>query len=170
MFNETHDDTRRDFLTNTGKLALAAGTGAAAIHLAADPQDARAAHPHTKRDKKVIPGSPSPAYSRAVRLDRVVYVSGVVGADKGGVIQSDFNAQAMQTMQNLKESVEQSGSRIENVLKCTCFLKNVEHFSIFNNFYTQFFREKPPARSTVVVKDLVVPKAMLEVDCVCFVD
>ncbi|MCG8409427.1 MAG: RidA family protein [Phycisphaerales bacterium] len=169
MSNKAPDDTRRDFLSNTGKLALAAGAVTAAVHMTV-PDDAQAEAPRAKKGKKIIGGSPSRAYSRAVRLDRTVYVSGVVGADRKGVIQSDFEMQAMQTLLNLKESVERSGSRIQNVLKCTCFLKEVGNFSTFNKIYVKFFKEDPPARSTVVVKDLVVPNAKLEVDCVCYVN
>jgi len=45
----------------------------------------------------------------------------------------------------------------------------VRHFAKFNEIYRKFFPSNPPARSTVVVKDLVAPGALLEIDCVCHV-
>jgi 2-iminobutanoate/2-iminopropanoate deaminase len=55
---------------------------------------------------------------------------------------------------------------MENVLKCTCFLTEEKDFTAFNKVYIEFFPKDPPARSTVIVKALVVPGAKVEVDCV----
>jgi 2-iminobutanoate/2-iminopropanoate deaminase len=163
--------SRRGFLSNTGKLALAA---TAAASLRAAPARAEDPAPNSPgHRKRIIPGSPSKAYSRAVQLDRMVFVAGCVGLDNKTTppaMPKDFMTQAFNTLQNLKASVEASGSRLENVLKCTCFLKNLANFKEFNDTYMKFFKENPPARSTVVVKDFVVEGAMLEVDCVCYVE
>lgn len=167
MSNKAHDKTRRRFLTESGRLALAAGAATAATHLAGRAAEAQSTR--TPRRKHIVPGSPRRTYSRAVRLDRLVFVAGCVGSDSKGMIAADFEVQAAQALMNLKASVEASGSSLNQVLKCTCFLKNVQHFAKFNEVYLKFFPSKPPARSTVVVKDLVAPGAMLEIDCVCHV-
>lgn len=161
------DDTRRKFLSETGKLALAAGAATAAVQVADSPAKAEPPVPRRRAGKQIIGGSPSRSYSRAVRLDQTIWVSGCVGTDAKGVMGRDFETQAMQTMLNLKDAVERSGSSLPNVLKCTCFLKKLEHFAAFNKIYVKFFPHEPPARSTVIVKDLVVPGALLEVDCIC---
>jgi len=167
--------TRRDFLGSTGALALAAGAGVMAGEAAlASPAAMGAAVAGGLRgDKQIIPGSPSPAYSRAVRLDHLVFVAGCVGTylkDGKSGLDADFRKQAVQTLINLKLSIEAAGSRVENVLKCTCFLKEYSDFKEFNEIYMGVFTKNPPARSTVVVKDFVVPGALLEVDCVCYVE
>jgi len=167
MSNRAHDKTRRRFLTHSGKLALAAGAATAATHLAGRSVEAQSTR--TPVRKKIIPGSPRRTYSRAVRLDRLVFVAGCVGSDDKGTIAGDFEVQAAQALLNLKASIEASGSNLSQVLKCTCFLKNVQHFAKFNEVYLKFFPSEPPARSTVVVKDLVAPGALLEIDCVCHV-
>ncbi len=157
--------TRRQFLSTGGAIAAAA-VGTSAMHQG----PARAEDPSGQPDKprkQIVGGSPSPAYSRAVRYGDLVFVAGCVGVDKDGKIQDDFETQAGQTLLNLKESVERSGSTMDQVLKCTCFLKNYDDFKTFNAVYLKFFPSSPPARSTVVVKDFVVPGAKLEVDCVC---
>jgi 2-iminobutanoate/2-iminopropanoate deaminase len=158
---------RRSFLANSAMLAIAGGTiGAAATNADAAPDDRSS----TKR--VIVPGSPSPAYSRATRLGNIVFVAGCVGViqkDGKAVMPEDFEAQARQTLLNLKASVEAAGSSLDQVLKCNCFLKNYADFKQFNEIYMSIFPEPRPARSTVVVKDFVVPGALLEVDCTCAV-
>ncbi|HWL93526.1 MAG TPA: RidA family protein [Phycisphaerae bacterium] len=163
MAQDKNTNSRRAFLSRSGKAGAAL---AAAATLTA--RETSAAPPRqAARRKKVVAGSPSPAYSRAVAFGDLVFVAGCVGVDKNGKIQSYFETEAGQTLLNLKESVERSGSSLEKVLKCTCFLKDYADFQMFNKVYTKFFPRNPPARSTVVVKDFVVPGAKLEVDCVC---
>jgi 2-iminobutanoate/2-iminopropanoate deaminase len=159
--------SRRAFLSRGGKAAVATIALGAAVQNAPAQDGARRAPANRK---KVIAGSPSPAYSRAVRFGDLVFVAGCVGVDKDGKIQSDFETQAGQTLLNLKESIERSGSSIHSVLKCTCFLKDYADFAMFNKVYMKFFTKNPPARSTVVVKDFVVQGAKLEVDCVCGIE
>ncbi len=158
---------RRTFLANSAMFAIAGGAiGATATNADAAPDEKDS----TKR--VVVPGSPSPAYSRATRLGNIVFVAGCVGViQKDGkvVMPEDFEAQARQTLLNLKASVEAAGSSLDQVLKCNCFLKDYADFKQFNEVYMSIFPEPRPARSTVVVKDFVVPGALLEVDCTCAV-
>lgn len=118
--------------------------------------------------RRVVGGSSNPVFSRAVAFGQLVYVSGVVGRKPGahGTITEGFEAQCRQALENLKTSVEAAGSSMADVLKCTCFLTAVSDFAAFNKVYKTFFPSDPPARSTVVVKDTVVPGAKLEIDCV----
>jgi len=105
--------------------------------------------------------------SRAVQFDRTIYLSGVVGGDANDRIDPDFELQAMRTMLNLKQSVERSGSALPKVLKCTCYLTRSRDAAKFNEVYAKFFPEAPPARTMVVVKELIAAGAMVQVDCVC---
>lgn len=159
--------SRRGFLKKSGCAATVMIGGVVVSDASGAAEPAPQAPP---RRRKVIPGSPSPAYSRAVRFGDLVFVAGCVGVDKEGKIHASFETQAEQTLLNLKESIERSGSSLTNVLKCTCFLKEYEDFQTFNKVYLKFFPKDPPARSTVVVKDFVVAGAKLEVDCVCCID
>lgn len=163
---QSHSNTpdRRGFLTKSAQLALAAGA------VSAVSGEAVAAHDDSDSPRReIIPGSPSPAYSRATRLGNLVFVAGCVGVtrkDGKTVMAESFEDQARQTLLNLKASVEAAGSSLDKVLKCTCFLKEYADFKKFNEVYMSIFPEPRPARSTVVVKDFVVPGALLEVDCV----
>ena len=117
--------------------------------------------------KKVIPGN-SPNLSRAVGFERMLFVSGVLGVDPQSrkLASAEFEGQCRQALTNLKASVEAGGATLSQVLKCTCFLVEPADFEAFNKIYRDFFPQDPPARSTVVVKELVMAGAKIEIDCV----
>jgi len=156
------DSDRRAFFTRAGAAAMlgAAWAGQASA-------DETSAGPK----KEIIPGSPYPTFSRAVRYGDVVYVSGVLGQIPGSrdLASADFEGQARQAMENLKASVEAAGSSMDRVLKCSAFLTEQSDFATFNKIYVQYFPKDPPARSTVIVKALVAAGAKLEIDCVAAV-
>lgn len=151
------EQPRRTFLAKVTVAGSAAVLGGAAAATAGE-----------RVGRHVVGGSPNPAFSRAVIFDRLVYVSGVVGTKPGTQepAGTTFAPQCRQAMENLKASVEAAGSRMADILKCTCFLTEASDFASFNTIYTGYFPSGPPARSTVVVKELVVPGAKLEIDCV----
>ena len=152
------DSDRRSFLrTATVAGAAMAATGGAAV-----------ASDGAKHERQVTPARPGAPFSRAVGYGGIVHVAGVVGRKPGeqNVPRGGFEAECRQALDNLKASVEASGSSMEKVMKCTCFLTNVADFPAFNKVYRTYFPSNPPARSTVVVKALVVLGASLEIDCV----
>jgi 2-iminobutanoate/2-iminopropanoate deaminase len=107
-------------------------------------------------------------YSQAVRFANLVFVSGQIPLDpkSGEIVGGDIEVQAKQVLENLKAIVEASGMGLENVLKCTCFLKNMEHFARFNSIYNTYFANVLPARETVEVSRL--PKDVLvEISAIC---
>lgn len=153
------ETTRRGFMEN----AAMAAPVAAIVGVTAGLAQAKDA-PSRRR---VIGGSPSAAYSRATVFDKMVYPAGVVGrSPDSGELPGGFEAECTQTLENLKASVEAAGASMANVLKCTCFLTDVADFAMFNEIFMRYFPSQPPARSTVVVKELVVKGARIELDCV----
>lgn len=158
------DSFRREMVK---KIPLIAGAG-----LFLGGNDAHAIEPAnpatpTSSKKKVIAGS-SPNYSRAVVFDRMLFVAGVLGVDPESrkLVSAEFEGQCSQALNNLKASVEAGGATLSQVLKCTCFLVEASDFEAFNKIYREFFPADPPARSTVVVKELVMVGAKIEIDCV----
>lgn len=157
---KTSGESRREFL---GKASLAipvlAVTGVAATTASAD---------ESAPQRRVIGGSPSPNFSRAVVFGKLVYVSGVLGTKAGlrELASAEFEGQCKQALDNLKASVEAAGSSMDRVLKCTCFLTEAADFDAMNKVYRTYFPNDPPARSTVAVKELVLAGAKFEIDCV----
>ncbi len=107
-------------------------------------------------------------YSQAIEINGMVYTSGVIPVDPAtGVIADGVEAQAEQAFKNLCNLVEASGSKVENIVKTTVFIKEMNDFGKINEIYKKHFKEPFPARSCVEVARL--PKdVLLEVEAIAF--
>jgi 2-iminobutanoate/2-iminopropanoate deaminase len=106
-------------------------------------------------------------YSQAIRAQGLIFTSGQVAIDPATqqVITGDVSAQTDRVLQNLAAILQKSGSGLEKVLRCTVFLKNMSDFAAMNEVYGRYFKEGPPARSTIEVARL--PKDVLvEIDVI----
>lgn len=100
-------------------------------------------------------------YSQAVRYENLLFVSGQISLDpeNGEIVAGDIEVQTRRVLDNLKAILEAGGMELQHVLKCTCFLKNMEDFADFNSVYNTYFADVLPARETVEVSRL--PKDVL---------
>jgi len=106
-------------------------------------------------------------YSQAIRTDTMVYTSGQVGLipSTGEMVAGGIEEQTRQVLNNLRNVLAAAGSSLEQVVKTTVFLKDMNDFSKMNSIYAEFFADQPPARSTVQVAAL--PKgALVEIEAV----
>jgi len=106
-------------------------------------------------------------YSQAIRAAGMIFTSGQVAIDPATqqVIAGDVAVQTDRVLTNLAAILHASGSRLDKVLRCTVFLKNMGDFAAMNEVYGRYFTETPPARSTVEVARL--PKDVLvEIDVI----
>jgi 2-iminobutanoate/2-iminopropanoate deaminase len=109
-------------------------------------------------------------YSQAIRAQGLIFTSGQVAIDPANqqVIAGDVSVQTARVLKNLDAILQASGSSLEKVLRCTVFLKNMGDFAAMNEVYGQYFKQAPPARSTVEVARL--PKDVLvEIDAIALV-
>ena len=78
-----------------------------------------------------------------------------------------IEAQASRAMESLCNIIEAAGSKVENIVKTTVFIKNMDDFAKVNEIYKKYFKEPFPARSCVEVARL--PKDLLiEIEAVAF--
>ena len=99
-------------------------------------------------------------YSQAIISNGVVYCSGQIPIDpKSGDIAEGVENQAHQVFTNIKNQLEAAGTSIDNVIKTTVFIKDMNDFAKINEIYAQYFTEPYPARSCVEVARL--PKDVL---------
>ena len=108
-------------------------------------------------------------YSQAVKAGGFLFGSGQIAIDPatGELVRGDIKAQTRRVMENIKAILESSGYTLKDVVKVTVFLKNIEDFKDFNEVYGEYFREGPPARTTVEVSRL--PKdVLIEVDFIAY--
>ncbi|EAU01389.2 MULTISPECIES: RidA family protein [Campylobacter] len=105
-------------------------------------------------------------YSQAILANGFLFVSGQLGVSPGGEFTgSNVEAQAEQSMQNIKNILAEAGLGFENVVKTTIFLADMNDFAKVNEIYAKHFSEPFPARSTVAIKTL--PKnALVEIEVV----
>jgi 2-iminobutanoate/2-iminopropanoate deaminase len=112
------------------------------------------------------PGAIGP-YSQAVVAGGFVYASGQIPIDPatGQFVEGDVREQTTQVLRNLSQVLEAAGSDLSRVVKTTVFLADMDDFAAMNETYATFFKEEPPARSTVQAARL--PRdARVEIDVV----
>jgi 2-iminobutanoate/2-iminopropanoate deaminase len=117
---------------------------------------------HTDKAPKAIG-----PYSQAIRTDTMVYTAGQIGLDPatGELIGNTVEEQTRQALTNIRSVLEAAGSSMDQVVKTTVFLKDMNDFAKMNPIYAEFFGENPPARSTIAVAGL--PKGgLVEIEVV----
>ena len=103
-------------------------------------------------------------YSQGIEVGNLVITSGQLPINPAtGEMPSDIEAQAHQSLQNVKAILEAAGTGLDKVVKTTVFLADMNDFTAMNGVYAQYFNEPYPARSAVAVKTL--PKnALVEIE------
>ncbi|MCK9265672.1 RidA family protein [bacterium] len=105
-------------------------------------------------------------YSQAVVSGDLVFLSGQIPIDPSTneIIKGDISAQTQQVINNIIVILKEAKCEIENVIKTTVFLQDMQDFNEMNLVYASFFKHKP-ARSTVQVACLP-KKALVEIECI----
>ena len=111
-------------------------------------------------------------YSHGIvcQASRLVFTAGQIALDPdtGNMVEGDIEVQTRRVLENVKAILEAAGSGLEDVVKTTVFMKDMNNFTRMNDVYGTFFSENPPARAAVEVARL--PKdALVEIDCVAIV-
>ncbi len=124
--------------------------------------------------KKIVatPQAPSAIgpYSQATKFENLIFTSGQIPLNTDGeLLDGDIQAQTKLVLNNLKAVIEAAGSSLDKVLKCTCFLSDMNNFAAMNEVYAKFFDNNPPARSAVEVARL--PKdVLIEIEAIAIAD
>lgn len=111
---------------------------------------------------------PGGVLSSAVRVGDIVFLSGSLGTKPGGggLADGGIEGQTRQALENIKTSATLAGVTMADIAKCSVFLTDVANFQAMNGVYREFFPTDPPARTTVAVAALVVPGALIEIECI----
>jgi reactive intermediate/imine deaminase len=109
-------------------------------------------------------------FSSAVRVGNTLYLSGNLGNVPGSndLVTGGIGAETRQTMENMKAVLEQFGSSMDQVVKCTVFLADIGEWGAMNEVYRTYF-SKPPARSALGASGLAL-NARVEIECIATVD
>jgi 2-iminobutanoate/2-iminopropanoate deaminase len=92
-------------------------------------------------------------YSQAIRSNGTLYISGQIAIDQssGMLITDTIEEETHQVMCNLKAILIQAGLTLNNIVKCSIFIKDMDQFAAINSVYATYFPESPPARETIEV-------------------
>lgn len=115
------------------------------------------------------PGAIGP-YSQAVKTNGMVFCSGQIPIDPatGEFVSNDVAEQTEQVLKNLSAVLESAGTSLNNVVKTTVFLADMNDFGAMNEVYGKYFSDNKPARATVQAARL--PRdARVEIECIAVV-
>ena len=125
--------------------------------------------------KKIISTAEAPAavgpYSQAVRAGSTIYCAGQIPLDPktGQIVSGGIEVQTRRVMENIGAVLKSEGLGFDNVVKTTIFLMDLGDFQKMNEIYGSYFKQAPPARSTVQVAGL--PKgARIEIETIAVTD
>ncbi|MBS6106645.1 MAG: RidA family protein [Anaerococcus sp.] len=105
-------------------------------------------------------------YVQAIGTEEFVFTSGQIPLNpENGELVTEISAAARQSLNNIKAILEESGSSLDKVIKCTVFLADINDFAAVNEVYKEFFDEHKPARSAIQVAALPLG-APLEIEAI----
>ena len=113
-----------------------------------------------------------PVFSSAVRSGDLIFLSGALGALPGvsppQLVEGGIVPQTRQTMENIIAVLDAAGATLEDLVKCTVFLVDIDDYAAVNEVYAEYFPSDPPARSAVAGSGLALG-ALVEIECIAAV-
>jgi len=135
---------------------------------AAPPQAPAPAEPVNPEFINLVEPWPYP-FSSAVKSGNLIFLSGQIGTEvvdgAPALVSGGFDAEARQTLENIKSVVEGAGSSMDRVVKCTVMLADMADWPRFNEIYAEYFPGPKPARAAFGANGLALG-ARVEVDCI----
>ena len=110
--------------------------------------------------KRIINTTKAPAalgpYSQAIEVNGTLYISGQIPfvPETMTLVSDDVKAQTRQSLKNLKAILDEAGYSFKDVVKATCFIKNMDDFGAINEVYAEYLGDVKPARACVEVARL----------------
>jgi len=119
---------------------------------------------------KKAPGSVGP-YSQATEQNGMLFVSGQIPVipETGKLAEGGIREQTEQVLKNIDAILNAAGYGSWDVVKCTCLLKNMDHFQEMNEVYAGYFRQDPPARAAYQVAKLPMD-VLIEIEAIAMKD
>ena len=110
-------------------------------------------------------------YSRAVRIDRLVEVSGTTAVDETGAVvgPGDAYIQTRYIMQKIEKALAQAGASMQDVVRTRMFVTDIQQWEAVGRAHGEFFRDIKPASSMVEVQALIDPALLIEIEVTAWI-
>jgi enamine deaminase RidA (YjgF/YER057c/UK114 family) len=105
-------------------------------------------------------------YSRAVRVDDRIYISGTTAFDKAGTLIGidDGYAQAVQCIRNIDTALREAGGSLENVVRTRMLVTDISRWEEYGRAHQEFFGSIRPCATMVEVRALIDPRMLIEIE------
>lgn len=115
---------------------------------------------------------PIVGYSRAVKANNHIYVSGTTATDEKGDVTGvgDAYRQAVQTIQNIEKVLKEAGAKLTDVVRTRIYLTDMEDWKEVGKAHAEYFDRVRPATSMVEVSRLIDSRMLVEIEAVAVVD
>ena len=113
-------------------------------------------------------GRPTRPFTPAVQTGNLIFLAGQIGTAanaQGAVVPGGIQAETKQTMENIREVLEKSGSDMNHVVKCSVFMTDMKEWDAMNAIYATYFPDHKPARSAWGANGLAL-NARVEIECI----
>jgi 2-iminobutanoate/2-iminopropanoate deaminase len=106
-------------------------------------------------------------YSQAVAANGMLFISGQlpVNPETGKIVEGGIKEQTAQSLANLQAILKEAGYTPANVVKCVCYLSEMNNFAQMNEIYATVFGSESPARAAFAVKELPMG-ALVEIEAI----
>jgi reactive intermediate/imine deaminase len=112
-----------------------------------------------------VAGNPQLPFSDAVRVGQMLFLAGQLGTDSTGhLAPGGITAETRQALENIRRVLERNRSSLDQVVKCTAMLADIQDWGAMNQVYVTYFRKHLPARSAFATTGLVMG-ARIELEC-----
>jgi 2-iminobutanoate/2-iminopropanoate deaminase len=121
---------------------------------------------HPDRDLNFVTG----AYSDGIYIDGLLFVSGQASVDftKSEFVLGSIEEETVRTLDNIKAILSVAGATMDDIVKCSVHLSNIDDFDRFNAVYGTYFSSIRPARTTV--QSVLAEGIKVEIDCIAKID
>ncbi len=117
-------------------------------------------------DKAPRPVGP---YNQGIKAGDFLFISGQIPIDPatGRLVEGEFSDKVKRVLENIKAVVEAAGGTLDDIVKVTVYIKDINLFQEFNRVYSEYFKGRPPARVVVEVSNLPL-NAELEIEAIAY--